>query len=123
MKFNSKKTKGDWFEFTYKEKDENENVLNEETVKLLIKPFSNFTIQMTPGDEHAMFGNENIVRIIDYCLVDWENIFDSDGNKLKCNKENKLMVIESIPEILEFIIEKSQTLRESIHIKEEVLKN
>lgn len=29
----------------------------------------------------------------DYCIVDWENILDGNGNPMECNTENKLLLM------------------------------
>lgn len=113
MKISKNKIKGNWFEFNY----------NGQIVKFFIKPFSAFVLNITPAESNLELGYDNVIRIIQHCIVDWENIFDEDGNKLECNKDNKLAICEAIPEMFSFIMEKAQLLREEILIKEEELKN
>lgn len=33
------------------------------------------------------------------CIIDWENFFDADGNKLKCTQKNKELYLEFDPEL------------------------
>ena len=37
-------------------------------------------------------------RIVwDYCIVDWENLEDEDGNPIECNTDNKLLLMNNQP--------------------------
>lgn len=114
MKFNTKNQKGQWFDYVYEG----------QTLKLFIKPYSMFAVNSTPsGQQEDFLSRENLLKLINYCLDNWENIFDQDGNPLECNKENKLMVCESIVDIFSFVIERSHELRKGILIQEEEIKN
>jgi len=113
MKLDSKKLKGQWFEYKFKE----------EAIKVFVRPFSAFVLDITPGESATDLKQDTVVRIIDHCVSDWDNVFDENGKKLECTKENKLAVCESLPDFLSFLMDKSQLLREEIMIKEPELKN
>jgi hypothetical protein len=113
MKINRSKLKGQWFDYDH----------NGEIIKIFIKPFSAFVLNLTPAQSSNQLGNDSVIKIIEHCIYDWENIADENGDKLECNKTNKLTVCESLPELFSFIMEKAQLLKEEILIKPEELKN
>jgi len=62
--------------------------------------------------------------VFDYIIVDWEDIIDDEGKKLPCTKENKLMVVNSVPNLSNWLLDEAMALFETLsRQKEEELKN
>ena len=68
----------------------------------------------------AVFHADKIDRII----IDWEGILDPDGNPLPCTRENKLLLEEVNPEIVEYVLDEVDKLADFLDKEEEAeLKN
>ena len=94
-----------------------------------LKRINKATITKTPF-VHVVDGREKVLThevvdddrwtsmVNDCCIVDWENLFDKDGNKIECNADNKdiLMCMED-DTFREFVKEKLAVL--SDHEKKE----
>lgn len=62
-------------------------------------------------------------EVNDRCIVDWL-LFDPDGNKIPCTRENKITLMTKSPKFAAFVSEKLEELRASLSGKKEVeLKN
>lgn len=47
-----------------------------------------------------------------YCVADWKNILDEDGELLICNDENKLYLYDYYTDIRNFVLESMKSMEE-----------
>ena len=60
----------------------------------------------------------------DYCIINWKNITDQDGNEFPCSKENKIFIMKESPRFSNFIADCLEKLNEAdITEKERIEKN
>ena len=48
----------------------------------------------------------------DYCIMSWENLFDSNEKEIPCTKENKILLMTRSPQFAKFISESLEILSE-----------
>lgn len=84
-----------------------------EEVKLLLRPVPLSILLSDNTTDAAM------CRFV-YAVEDWQGIYDSDGNKLDCNKDNKEWVFNWLHKLVVFV---SNYLDELTVVQEEEIKN
>jgi len=109
-KYTVKPTKGVWIKFP--EDDETE---------VLVKPMSVFALNKLPSDDNISF--QQAWDIFNTMVADWKGIVDEDGNPIKCTEETKKMVYEFDQELVAFIMEESNKLRDQVVGGKKELKN
>ncbi len=64
--------------------------------------------------------HEKIKKII----VGWENVLDEKGKEIPCTDENKIIVYELNPDVIDYVIEKADSFGRKIEeVEEEEIKN
>jgi len=102
FKVDVKKEAGKWFDY-----DGIEGV----KIRLKIKPRSMYGINLTPGENYQP-STEDIWKMFDYSLIDWEGIDGEDDKPLPCTPEAKFAMINQNDEIGVFVMTKSNEMRE-----------
>jgi len=79
------------------------------------KPFR-YEVEVTDDDKSDEL-------LWDYQIVDW-NIVDGDGKKIKCNKENKLLLMGNSTEFVRFVVDNlNQLVKDDAKRQEKSEKN
>ena len=47
-----------------------------------------------------------------FCIVDWERIFDEDGNEIECTDENKILLMQQAPTFTSWVASCLEELNE-----------
>lgn len=49
----------------------------------------------------------------DFCIVDWDNVQDGDGNEMQCTAENKVVIMKKSLAFSRFVSDALETLQET----------
>lgn len=112
IKVNSKANKSKWI--THPE---------EKSLEMLIRPLSLYALQKLPDGTGENFTGQDFCDIFVYAVEDWKGIGDENGEKLICNRDNKLGFINQQVELASWAVQESTKLKEEYEIKEEEVKN
>ena len=69
-------------------------------------------VEGTPGRFEYEEVNEDLQSELfwDYCIMGWENLFDSKEKPIPCTKENKVLLMTRSAQFAKFIAESLETL-------------
>jgi len=95
MKLNLKYVEGKWFDF--------------KEAKVKIKMFPNSKVLSLNMEELSF---EDLSIILNECVVDWKGFVDEDGKEIKCNNKNKKLMVDVYMDLVNFVIEKQNEMRE-----------
>ena len=72
-------------------------------------------VEGTPGRFEYEEVNEDLQNELfwDYCIVSWENLFDSKEKEIPCTKDNKVLLMTKSVMFAKFISDSLQILTES----------
>ena len=79
-------------------------------------------VEGTPGRFEYEEVNEDLQNELfwDYCIVSWENLFDSKEKEIPCTKENKVLLMSKSALFAKFIADSLKTLAEDEELQAEV---
>ena len=79
-------------------------------------------VEGTPGRFEYEEVNEDLQNELfwDYCIVGWENLFDSKEKEIPCTKENKTLLMSRSALFAKFIADSLKTLAEDEELQAEV---
>jgi len=109
-KYNIKNTQGNWVTHP-----------DDPSLKFKIRPLSLINLNQPPTTEAGIKTND-LWEWFNYICMEWEGFIDEDNKKLECNDKNKELVFNFDQEIVGYIIDQSNIIRDSI-IKRDELKN
>ncbi len=110
-KFNIKPIKGVWVPLP-----------DDKEVSVNIKPTSVFVLKKLPSDD-AKITIEDGWNMFNAMLIDWKGIVAEDDKPIKCNEENKRMIFEYDQDLVSFVMEECNKLRESVIGEKKQIKN
>ena len=96
LKLNKKIVKGMWYSFP-----------DDEDIEIKIKPFpftKNLFEYLNAGKDIETNQVAQAILMFMECVIDWKGLLDGDNVPLKCNKENKEIVFENVPDIVSFVL-------------------
>jgi len=102
MKFNMSYTEGVWVAF------------GEDTtaaVKIKMLPLSK-----TFGMEEGTPSPDSIFKAFDACVVDWRGFDDENDKSIECTPDNKRLMFDAFPELVNFVMDEQNNLREKFSI-------
>jgi len=131
MKFNLKDLNpGTWFYFDESNPDDGSikiRVLSAGKLAEIRDKTIKTEAEYRDGKRHEYQVVDNAARdciVWDYCIVDWENLFDDDGAPIECTAENKLTVMNEHVGFASFVNACLKRLnREQLKIDEDSEKN
>ena len=109
-KFNVKQTKGVWITSP-----------DDKEVQVLIKPVSIFSLTKLPSEEKiTVIDAWNMFKEM---VLDWKGIVDEDAKVIKCDDDGKKLIYEYDQDLVSFIIEECNELREKVSGSKKEIKN
>jgi len=109
-KYNIKPIKGVWINFP------------NDDVEIKVKPVSVFSLKKIPSEQDTLT-IEDGWSLFNGMVMDWKGIVDEGDNPIKCNEESKKIVYEFDQELVSFVIEECNKLREDFIGSEKSRKN
>lgn len=97
MKLNIKYVTGEWVKFK-----------DNASVKIKMLPMS-MSFSMSEEDNSP----ENMHSVFDECVIDWKGFVDENDDEIKCTDKNKQMMFDAYMDLVGFVIEEQNKLRES----------
>lgn len=76
-------------------------------------------VEGTPGRFEYEEVNEDLQNELfwDYCIVSWENLYDSKEKEIPCTKENKVLLMSRSTQFAKFVADSLATLGEDEKIQ------
>lgn len=96
MKLNLKYVDGKWVDFR-----------EDAQVKIRMLPMSK-SLSMADGEVDL----DAMSTIFTECVVDWKGFVDEDDKPIECSPENKLLMFDCFMELVGFVVEEQNNLRE-----------
>ena len=109
-KFNVKQTKGVWITSP-----------DDKEVQVLIKPVSIFSLTKLPSEEKITV--IDAWNMFNQMVIDWKGIVDEDNKPIKCDEVGKKLIYEYDQDLVSFIIEECNELREKVSGSKKEIKN
>lgn len=78
-------------------------------------------VEGTPGRFEYEEVNEELQNELfwDYCIVSWENLYDSKGKEIPCTKGNRILLMTKSSQFAKFVADSLATLGEDEKIQAE----